>query len=69
MVEIFKTNITDKSTADNLLAQLQQKLPAAKITFDLDDCDHILKVVHYAEIIAPVTELLHQQGFECEVLE
>lgn len=69
MVEVFKTNISDEQTAALILEQLWIKLPDAKINFDLEDCDHILRVE--SEVIVPqlIQELLQQQGFCCEVLE
>lgn len=44
MVEIFRTNVKSKRLAGKVLKVLQAHLPAFKFNFDLDDCDHILRV-------------------------
>ena len=43
MVEIFKTNVSTKRTANSLLKSLRRQLPACQFNFDLDDCDRILR--------------------------
>ena len=44
MVEVFKTNIEDTPTAEHISGQLYRKFPNYRVTFDLDDRDHILRV-------------------------
>ncbi len=44
MVEIFKTNVKSKKLAIKVIASLTTQLPAFSFNFDLDDCDHILRV-------------------------
>jgi hypothetical protein len=44
MVEIFKTNVTNKKLANGVLKTLHTCLPAYHFNFDLDDCDRILRV-------------------------
>ncbi|MDR3697839.1 hypothetical protein [Mucilaginibacter sp.] len=44
MVEIFKTNVTNKKTAARVLKELTARLPAYRFNFDLEDCDRILRV-------------------------
>jgi hypothetical protein len=44
MVEVFKTNIEDLPTAEQISGQLYRKFPNYRVTFDLEDCDHILRV-------------------------
>ena len=68
MVEVFKTNITDKEQADKIVQQLQVYLPAAKINFDLDDCDNILRVESPHISLSDITELVAAMGFYCEAL-
>lgn len=69
MVDVFKTNVTDDATADQILEQLQNKLPLADINFDLDDCDHILRIDYHDDTRPFVTELLANLGFHCAELE
>ncbi|HEY3249905.1 MAG TPA: hypothetical protein VGK25_02195 [Ignavibacteria bacterium] len=69
MVEVFKTNIQDKTTANKVTADLYNHFPGGKINFDLDDCDKILRIE--CERVNPeeVAKILHCKGFFCEVLE
>ena len=43
MVEIFKTNVTNKKLAEKVLKILHATLPAYIFNFDLEDCDRILR--------------------------
>jgi hypothetical protein len=61
IVEVFKTNVKSTDVAQFAIQKLKELLPYAKINFDLDDCDHILRIealrseievdaiVHYAK--------------------
>lgn len=55
MVEVFKTNVITKQQAEKIIKTLQILLPLAKINFDLEDCDNILRIedanIHTAVII------------------
>jgi hypothetical protein len=44
VVEVFKTNVTSKKDANEIISILQILLPLAKINFDLEDCDNILRI-------------------------
>ena len=69
MVEVFKTNISSKTIADKLSSELRQLFQFTAVSFDLDDCDNILRVkgesIHSPHIISH----LQSQGHFCEVLE
>lgn len=69
MVEVFKTNISNLAQAKQVIKLLQQQFPLAQITFDLDDCDRILRMEN--ETINPhqVTITLTQLGFNCQPLD
>jgi hypothetical protein len=69
MVEVFKTNITDKTIADEVIHELQMVFPKGLINFDLDDCDNILRIENENVIPDFVSEVLMRKGFICEVLE
>lgn len=43
-IEVFRTSVTDKCKAQQLQAQLGDLYPHYQITFDVDDCDHVLVV-------------------------
>lgn len=44
IVEVFKTNVKSTDVAQFAIQKLKELLPDAKINFDLDDCDHILRI-------------------------
>jgi hypothetical protein len=70
MVEVFKTNVTAVADADMLIAELHKAFPFYKVNFDLDDCDHILRVKSMSAYINPfpIILLLKAFGFEATAL-
>ncbi|MEQ1585216.1 MAG: hypothetical protein ABL895_05015 [Cyclobacteriaceae bacterium] len=64
MVEVFRTNVTDRSQANWIIDRIQNTFQDYKASFDLDDCDRIL-VVKCATGVQPllVIDLLH--GIDC----
>lgn len=68
MVEVFKTNVQNHSDAERLVAELSKKNSILKINFDLNDCDNVLRIE--AKKINPleIIELMHSNGFQCEVI-
>jgi hypothetical protein len=69
MIEIFKTDVQNKTQAKGVMNLLQSEFLEAKINFDLNDCDKILRVdginhIHIAQIVNDLIGL----GFKCEIL-
>lgn len=69
MVEVFKTNIDDKTQATQLRAELLELFPNTRINFDLQDCDRILRIESAEHIAAEIERAVLGKGFWCEVLE
>ena len=71
MVEIFKTNVTDPSLAESVLQALSAQFQGCRPNFDLDDCDHILRVELPGEPVPAhvVIGVLLGFGFIAEVLD
>ncbi len=69
-VEVFKTNVGDPEQARMLIDQIQQSFMGCIANFDLEDCDKILRVKYATELIdpSPLIKLLHDFGFDAEVL-
>ncbi len=67
-VEIFKTTVEQKHEAAILLAILSQQFPLYKISFDLEDCDRILRVEGKQLTIEKIIDILHMKGHECLIL-
>ncbi len=70
VVEVFKTNIKSPDTAQFIIEKLKELLPNAKINFDLEDCDCILRVETVcSEIDAnEIIQCTRKLNFEIELL-
>lgn len=44
LIEIFRTNVEDESTADRTVNALHENFKNVSANFDLEDCDRILRV-------------------------
>jgi hypothetical protein len=69
MVEVYKTNVQYRETADKITEELLDAFPGSIINFDLDDCDNILRVESESDIFLEAAEMLKTKGFVCEALE
>ncbi len=63
-VEIFKTDVQEKSRAENIIQMLQKLLPMCRINFDLEDNDNILRVQGYFDP-AEVMHAVEKEGNFC----
>ena len=70
MVEVFKTNVSERWQANLLLEQIHKTFDTYRANFDLDDCDKILRIkcasgeIHAARLI----NMLAEYGCQAEVL-
>lgn len=68
-VEVFKTTISSLFEARLVELKLRQWQPTWRITFDLDDCDQVLRVqgatIQPQEVVARLTSA----GYQCIPLE
>jgi hypothetical protein len=69
MIEVFKTNVRSRALAKSISKILTQKFPQYTVSFDLQDCDRILRIASeiHIDAVAVQAELL-QLGVEAEVL-
>lgn len=68
-VEVFRTTVQRTGDAETLVALLLRRFPDCAVNFDLEDCDHILRVEGAAFTADAVAALVRAHGFECSVLE
>ncbi len=69
MAEVpFKTNVFHRELAEQLASALRGQFAFSKISFDLEDCDKILRVEGKQICVETVIEILTNHGLECEVL-
>lgn len=64
-VEVFKTDVCDTDKANELLQDLNNLFPGYQMNFDLQDCDHILRIAATEEVFSKAKRLLHQKGHQC----
>lgn len=69
MVEVFKTNVENETHARMLVHQIERTL-GYNATFDLNDCDKILRVQCSEECVrvALLIKLMKDFGFNAEIL-
>ncbi len=68
IVEVFKTNVEQREDADKIIHELQVSFANAKINFDLEDCDRILRVEGDSICNEEIIAILNKLGFEASVL-
>jgi len=67
MFLIFKTNVESPEHANIIQFALISKLATATCSFDLEDCDHILRVASNHPV-EDIIQIVRESGFECEEL-
>ncbi|WP_288878812.1 hypothetical protein [Pedobacter panaciterrae] len=65
---IFRTTVDCRRAIDDLSPSFNGLLAVIKWSFDLEDCDRILRVEAASDISKELIGLLQSKGFECEVL-
>ncbi|WP_439559630.1 hypothetical protein [Dyadobacter sp.] len=69
MVEVFKTNVLKQSQANLITASIERTFPDHRATFDLEDCDKVLRIKCDGAICAErILSLVRNLGYEAEVL-
>ena len=68
MVEVFKTDVREVNQATLIIRKLRQHIPNSYINFDLEDCDHVLRVEAENIPVQSIIKLLNSNGHQCEVL-
>jgi hypothetical protein len=70
MVEVFKTDVTDKEKAKLLIVEIQKEFVNCRASFDLEDCDRVLVIRSLGESIEPtrIINVLKRLGIAAEVL-
>lgn len=68
MIFVFKTNVSDTAAIERLQPHLYQCLKNSNWSFDLEDCDKILRIDSQAQITATAIKVLQDNGYDCEEL-
>ena len=67
-IEIYKTDIRTKEEASFITALLQFVISDCIMNFDLEDCNHILRIETNRDIKEMVYRVFNKQGFYCQQL-
>lgn len=65
VVEVFKTNVKRERDANMLSCLLVEKYPEIKVSFDLEDCDKVLRIEGVDIDAKYVIALMLSNGFYC----
>lgn len=69
MISVFKTSVTNTKEIETLKPLLDSHPKIVKWSFDLDDCDHILRIDSLNEVAQSAFKILKDNGFSCQELE
>lgn len=68
IIEIFTTTVNNEIEAKAIVEMLQQKMASAKINFDLNDTDNILRIENDSIDITQVEKILNEHGHTVKLL-
>jgi hypothetical protein len=71
IVEVFKTNVNYLLDAELLVRQIESSFPSYSASFDLEDCDRILRVESRSGFLKNnlIIDILKYNNFSAEVLK
>lgn len=71
MIEIFRTDVQKQSQADLLANLICLAFTGHEASFDLEDCDKVLRIVAHAQPVCceSIIDLLANFGYSAQVLE
>ena len=69
-VEVFSTNVHTDIEAAQLIQVLSVQFPTCRISFDMEDVDHILRVQAFCENIEAgrIIAIFEKLGLNCALL-
>lgn len=70
MVKVYKTNVDKRSKAKAILDTIRKTLPGSDPSFDLEDCDKVLRVEYPGSDIDEhnIRQILQGYGYDMEKL-
>jgi hypothetical protein len=68
MIEVFITDVEREEQAKDVIVQLSHYFPGSRINFDLEDCDHILRIESRHVETDSIVKAMHGLGYKCDVL-
>lgn len=70
MVKVYKTDVTEDPLAKNILNEIRTILPGSDPSFDLEDCDKVLRIEYNSGKIIEhdIRKILTRHGNSMEIL-
>jgi hypothetical protein len=68
-VEVFRTNITSPYEAGRLAAAIHLAYPCRQVNFDLEDCDHVLRIAGERVPALDIVILANRLGYTVQVMD
>ena len=70
MIGVYKTDVADASEARMLLDEIRRKLPDSNPSFDLEDCDNVLRIEYRSPKTnkRKLTLIFERLGYQLEPL-
>lgn len=69
MIHVFRTSVATAEQVEELRPTFSNEIGHAQWSFDLDDCDHILRVANSSpETAERCMRILKLNGFTCDEL-
>ncbi|MBU3024741.1 hypothetical protein Q4603_18755 [Zobellia galactanivorans] len=70
MIEVYKTNILKKKQVKGIKKQIKNKFPNYCVDFDIEDCDHILRIETFNEALDNdvIINIVQELGFDIDIL-
>lgn len=67
-IEVYKTDVKTKKEAKYIVALLQFVISDCIMNFDIEDCNHILRIETNRDIKEMVYRVFNKNGFYCQKL-
>lgn len=68
-IEVYKTNVNELSSASAILEEIKSTHPNSDPSFDLEDCDNVLRVEDTSGVDSSVIEeIIQNHGFHSDTL-
>jgi hypothetical protein len=68
MIRVYKTDVQCPQTAADIMNELLKQSPDFRVNFDLQDCDHVLRIEGTTFETEQVRNVVGKFGFACEEL-
>jgi hypothetical protein len=69
MIEVFKTAVKNKRDTEKIIDRLQIRMPGAIVSFDLEDCDKVMRLRHGLIDVLYIYEVFNELKINCEILK